>query len=316
MTDRQGRGAPELDGLTHLHSGKVRDLYRTPDGLLLMVASDRMSAYDYVLDTPIPDKGRLLTALSVWWFDRLADVVPNHLISADAPVIRPEWRGRAMLCRPLEMLPVECIARGYLAGSGLADYRARGTICGIELPAGLMDGSRLPEAIFTPTTKAPLGEHDEPMAYDDVVALVGARRAAELRRITLAVYEHGVALAERAGILLADTKVEIGVDADGQLVLGDEVLTPDSSRFWSAPEWQPGHAQPSYDKQFVRDWLVSPASGWDRSEGTAPPPLPDDVVAATRARYVEAYERLTGLSFADWPGQPYASRYDLGGRGH
>lgn len=305
---------PEQDGLTHLHSGKVRDLYRTPEGLLLMVASDRMSAYDYVLDTPIPDKGRLLTALSVWWFEQLAGVVPNHLISVDDPVIRPEWQGRAMLCRPLEMLPVECIARGYLAGSGLADYRVGGAICGIELPAGLTDGSRLPEPIFTPTTKAPVGQHDEPMTYDDVVALVGAERAAQLRRITLAVYERGTVLAARAGILLADTKVEIGVHADGRLVLADEVLTPDSSRFWPASEWEPGHAQPSYDKQFVRDWLVSPASGWNRCGGTPPPPLPDDVIAATRARYVEAYERLTGRSFADWPGRPYTPGYDPGGR--
>ena len=301
MTPTPGPDVADLAGLTALHSGKVRDLYRTDAGDLLMVASDRMSAYDYILDTPIPDKGRILTALSVWWFGQLADVAPNHLISVDDPAIPAQWRGRAMLCRPLDMVMVECVARGYLAGSGLSDYRATRRICGIELPAGLVDGSRLPEPIFTPTTKAPLGEHDEPMTYDDVVAAVGASRAADLHDLTLAVFERGTALAGRAGLLLADTKVEVGIADDGTLVLADEVLTPDSSRFWPADRWEPGHAQPSFDKQFVRDWLVSPASGWTRDGGAPPPPLPGDIVAATRDRYVEAYERITGLRFADWP---------------
>jgi phosphoribosylaminoimidazole-succinocarboxamide synthase len=290
------------DGLTHVHRGKVRDLYRTADGQLLIVASDRISAFDYVLDSPVPDKGRILTALSVWWFEQLGYLMPNHLISADHPAIPAPWRGRAMLCRPLSMVMVECVARGYLTGSGLADYQATGRICGIDLPRGLTDGSRLPSPIFTPTTKAPLGEHDAPMTFDDVVAAVGAKRAGELRRLTLAIYARGAQVAERAGVLLADTKVEIGADADGQLVLADEVLTPDSSRFWPADLWQPGHAQPSYDKQYVRDWLASPASSWDRLDDAPPPPLPDEVVAATRARYVEAYERLTGRRFADWIG--------------
>jgi phosphoribosylaminoimidazole-succinocarboxamide synthase len=289
-------------GLTHVHRGKVRDLYRTTEGRLLMVASDRMSAYDYVLDTAIPDKGRILTALSVWWFEQLADLVPNHLITADDPLIPAQWRGRAMVCRPLRMVAVECIARGYLTGHGLIDYHETGGVCGIPLPAGLVDGSRLPEPIFTPTTKAPQGEHDEQMGYDQVEAQVGADSAAELRRITLAVYERGVEIAARAGVIVADTKIEIGADADGHLVLGDEVLTPDSSRFWPADQWQPGRAQPSFDKQYVRDWLRSPASGWDQAAGAPPPPLPDEVVDATRARYVEAYERLTGLRFADWIG--------------
>jgi phosphoribosylaminoimidazole-succinocarboxamide synthase len=290
------------DGLTHLHSGKVRDLYRTADGLLLMVASDRISAFDFILDDPIPDKGRILTALSSWWFEQLADVVANHVISVDDPAIPPQWRGRAMLCAPLDMVKVECVARGYLTGSGLLDYRATGMVCGVPLPPGLVDGSRLPEPVFTPTTKAALGQHDEPMTYAEVQTSVGAELATELRRITLAVYAKGVELAGRAGVILADTKVEIGLTPSGELVLGDEVLTPDSSRFWPAASWEPGHAQPSFDKQYVRDWLLSPASGWDRASNTPPPPLPADVAAATRARYVEAYERLTGLRFADWIG--------------
>lgn len=290
------------DGLVHIHSGKVRDLYRTPEDQLLMVASDRISAFDYVLQTPIPDKGRILTAMTVWWFDQLADVVPNHLLSADDPSIPARWRGRALICKPLEMVKVECIARGYLTGHGLEDYRASGGVCGIPLPAGLLDGSRLPEPIFTPTTKAPLGEHDEQMSYAQVQAQTGAEVAAEIRRITLAVYARGAELAERAGVILADTKVEIGVDSAGALVLGDEVLTPDSSRFWPADTWAPGRAQPSFDKQYVRDWLLSAESGWDRAGGATPPALPDQVVAATRARYIEAYERLTGLRFADWLG--------------
>jgi phosphoribosylaminoimidazole-succinocarboxamide synthase len=279
---------------THLHSGKVRDLYQAPDGLLLMVASDRISAYDFVLPTPIPDKGRILTQLSLWWFERLADIVPHHVVSTDVP---PEYAGRALLCRRLAMYPVECVARGYLAGSGLAEYLAAGTVCGVPLPAGLVDGSALPEPVFTPATKAAMGEHDENVTFEQVASTVGAGVATELRDTTLAVYRRARDIAAERGIVVADTKLELGRDAEGRLVLGDEVLTPDSSRFWPAEQWQPGRPQPSYDKQFVRDWLTSPASGWDRASGE-PPPLPDDVVERTRAKYVEAYERLTGRTFA------------------
>ena len=282
------------DGWDHVHSGKVRDLYRTADGRIAMVSSDRISAFDHVLSTPIPDKGRVLTAMSVWWFGQLADIVPNHLLATDDPELPDAWRGRTVLCRPLQMTPVECVARGYLTGGGLAEYQADGRVSGVTLPAGLVDGSKLPAPIFTPSTKAPMGEHDQPIGFDDVVATVGGERAAQLRDITLAVFARGAQIAERAGILLADTKIELGTADDGTLVLADEVLTPDSSRFWPADGWEPGHRQPSYDKQFVRDWLTSPASGWDRTGDTPPPPLPDDVVAATRARYVEAYERITG----------------------
>jgi len=292
-------------GLTHVHSGKVRDLYRLDDGRLLMVASDRMSAFDHILADPIPDKGRILTAMSVWWFEQLADVVDNHLISVDHPVIPAQWHGRAMLCADLQMVPVEAVARGYLAGSGLVDYRATGAVCGVALPAGLVDGDRLPEPIFTPASKAELGEHDENVSYDAVVAAHGEQLAGQLRELTLRIYRRAAEIAAERGILLADTKFEFGHDpSDGRLVLGDEVLTPDSSRFWPADEWEPGHAQPSFDKQYVRDWLLSEASGWDRHGGDAPPPLPPEVADATRARYVEAYERLTGLRFADWPGGP------------
>jgi phosphoribosylaminoimidazole-succinocarboxamide synthase len=273
-----------------LHSGKVRDLYDL-DGDLLLVASDRLSIYDVVLPTPVPDKGAVLTQLSVWWFDQLADLVGNHLISAtDVPA---EFAGRALRCRRLEMLPVECIARGYLAGLGLKEYQRAGTVSGVALPPGLVEGSKLPEPIFTPTTKAPVGEHDEFMTFDEVVDLVGAPRAERLRELTLAVYSRGAEIAARAGILVADTKLEFGLDADGEIVLADEVLTPDSSRFWPADDWAPGRPQFSFDKQFVRDW--SAGLDWDR---TPPgPALPDDVVEATRARYVEVYQRLTGL---DW----------------
>jgi phosphoribosylaminoimidazole-succinocarboxamide synthase len=290
------------DGLTHVHTGKVRDLYRTADGRLLMVASDRISAFDYVLASTIPDKGRILTAMTAWWFEQLDGIAANHLLSLDDPVIPQQWRGRAMVCTPLTMIPVEAVARGYLTGSGLPDYRANGGVCGVPLPPGLGDGDQLPEPIFTPTTKAPLGEHDEGMDYEAVVATVGERTAAQLRDLTLGIYTYAAELARGRGIILADTKFEFGqVGGTGPLVLGDEVLTPDSSRFWPADEWRPGRSQPSFDKQYVRDWLLSEAAAWDRASGAAPPPLPDDVVAATRARYVEAYERLTGLSFADWP---------------
>jgi phosphoribosylaminoimidazole-succinocarboxamide synthase len=289
-----------LEGLSHVHSGKVRDLYRTHDGNLVMVASDRISAFDYVLESVIPDKGKILLAMSMWWFDQLADLIPNHVISVTDPIIPAEWRGRALLCRSLEMIPVEAVARGYLTGSGLLDYRDTGSVCGIALPGGLVDGDRLPEPIFTPASKAALGEHDENVSFDVVASEVGAETAVELREQTLAIYARAAAVAADRGILLADTKFEFGRDEAGTLVLADEVLTPDSSRFWPADQWVPGRAQPSYDKQYVRNWLLSPESGWDRASGEAPPPLPDEVVAATRDRYVEAYERLTGLRFGDW----------------
>ncbi len=283
--------APTIDDATHLHSGKVRDLYELPDGRLLMVASDRISAFDFILETPIPDKGEILTRMSLWWFDQLASLVPHHVLSTDVPA---EVRGRAVICERLEMLPVECVARGYLAGTGLLDYRASGEVCGIALPAGLEDGSRLPEPIFTPATKADLGDHDENVSYDAVVQTVGDDTAAELRMLTLAVYARAEELARERGILLADTKLEFGRRPDGTTVLADEVLTPDSSRFWPADDWHPGRVQPSYDKQIVRNWLLSPASGWDRASGEPPPPLPDEVAELTRARYLEAFETLTG----------------------
>jgi phosphoribosylaminoimidazole-succinocarboxamide synthase len=277
-----------------VHSGKVRDVYAVGEDQLLLVASDRISAYDVILPTPIPDKGAVLTGLSLWWFEQLADVVPNHVVSSDMRALGfPQVQGRAVLVQRLDMVAVECVARGYLTGGGLKDYEATGVVSGVALPPGLVDGSRLPSPIFTPSTKAPVGEHDEPISYEQVVALVGDSLAAELRDVTLAVYARGHSVAAEAGIILADTKVELGHRADGTLVLGDEVLTPDSSRFWPAASWEPGRAQPSYDKQYVRDWLSS--SGWDK---VAPgPELPAEVVEQTRAKYVEAYERLTGSSF-------------------
>ncbi|WP_220501428.1 phosphoribosylaminoimidazolesuccinocarboxamide synthase [Microbispora sp. H10670] len=291
---RHGVRSWENGGVKHLHSGKVRDLYETPEGLLLMVASDRISAFDYVLEPGIPDKGEILTRLSLWWFEQLEDVVPNHVVPADVPA---EFAGRGVLCRKLRMVPVECVARGYLTGSGLTDYRGEGVVSGVRLPEGLTDGSRLPEPIFTPSTKAPMGEHDEPMTFEQVVAEVGADVAERLRDITLGVYRRGAEIALDRGIILADTKIELGWDSDGVLTLGDEVLTPDSSRFWPLDQWEPGRSQPSFDKQFVRNWLLSPASGWDRASGEAPPRLPDEIVERTRDRYVEAYERLTGERF-------------------
>lgn len=270
-----------------LHSGKVRDVYQDGEDLIL-VASDRVSVYDVVLPTPIPDKGALLTHLSLWWFDQLADLVPHHVRSAtDVPA---RWAGRAIRCQRLRMVPVECIARGYLAGLGLADYQATGAICGVELPPGLVEGSRLPEPVFTPTTKAPAGAHDEFISFDDVVRRVGAGTAAELRRLTLAVYRRGAALAAARGIIVADTKLEFGWAPDGTLVLADEVLTPDSSRFWPADRWQPGQPQFAFDKQFLREWANR--TGWDRKPPA--PAVPPEIVAATRARYQEVYERLTG----------------------
>jgi phosphoribosylaminoimidazole-succinocarboxamide synthase len=277
--------------------GKVREIYDAGSDRLLLVASDRISAYDHVLPTPIPDKGRVLTQLSVWWFDQLARVLSasgatHHLISAsDVPA---EVAGRAMLVRRLEMLPVECVARGYLSGSGTVEYSRTGSIRDVALPAGLVEGSRLPSPVFTPSTKAAVGEHDEAIDFSAVVDAVGASRAEELRELTLALYSRAAEIAHGAGIILADTKFEFGLGADGGLVLGDEVLTPDSSRFWPAATWSPGSVQPSYDKQYVRDWLTS--SGWDRV--SPPPELPADVVAATRERYITAYEHLTGTTFA------------------
>ena len=290
--------APPIEGAVPIHSGKVRDLYRITEGeyagRLLMVASDRISAYDFVLDSTIPDKGAILTRMSLWWFDRLADLVPNHVVSTDVP---EPVKGRAVICEELAMFPVECVARGYLTGSGLLDYRATGEVCGIALPPGLEDGSRLPEPIFTPATKAALGDHDENVSYDAVVSTVGAEVAERLRDLTLAVYGRAEGIARERGIILADTKLEFGSRPDGGLVLADEVLTPDSSRFWPADEWQPGRTQPSYDKQIVRNWLTSAESGWDRASGDAPPALPADVVERTRARYIEAFELLTGERF-------------------
>jgi phosphoribosylaminoimidazole-succinocarboxamide synthase len=282
--------------LTHVYSGKVRELYRADDGTLLIVATDRISAFDYVLDTPIPDKGKILTQLSLWWFGQLADVVPNHLTEGAVP---PEFAGRAMSCLPLTMIPAECVARGYLAGSGLTEYRRNGQVCGVSLPPGLSDGSRLPDPIFTPATKAPAGQHDENITAAQLAGLAGAGRAAELERLTLAVYRRGAELAAERGIIVADTKVEFGVDANGTLRLADEVLTPDSSRFWPADQWQPGQSQVSLDKQYVRDWLTSAESGWDPASGTKPPPLPSHVVGRTREAYVMAYQQITGLTWTN-----------------
>ena len=280
--------------MRHLYSGKVRELYESDDGVLLLVATDRISAFDHVLQTPIPDKGKILTQLSLWWFEQLADVVANHLVDAPIPA---EFAGRAMACRRLEMVPVECVARGYLTGSALADYRQTGGICGLALPPGLGDGSMLPGPVFTPATKAPRGEHDMNIPVSAVALQLGGDVAAELERITLAVYRRGAEIAAARGIIVADTKIELGFDAGGALLLADEVLTPDSSRFWPADQWVPGRAQPSFDKQYVRDWLTSPASGWDRRGNDPPPPLPAEVVDRTRRTYIEAYQRLTGLTW-------------------
>ena len=282
-------------------AGKVRELYAVDDDLLLFVASDRISAYDHVLATPIPDKGRVLTAMSVFWFELLADEIGNHLVSADDPRIPDEVRGRALLVRKLTMLPVEAVARGYLTGSGLIDYDRTGEVCGVALPPGLIESSKLPEPIFTPATKAELGAHDENVTYDEVAAVIGEQDASRVRAATLRVYVRAAEHAESRGLILADTKFEFGVDAAGELVLADEVLTPDSSRFWPLEGYEPGRPQPSFDKQFVRNWLLSPEAGWDRHGELPPPALPEHVVEATRLRYIEAYERITGRAFADWP---------------
>ncbi|OFI37175.1 phosphoribosylaminoimidazolesuccinocarboxamide synthase [Arthrobacter sp. SW1] len=297
----------DLPGWKHVYSGKVRDLYVPADDSIkeqigqdcvLVVASDRISAYDHVLSSEIPDKGRILTQLSLWWFDQLN--VEHHVLASTVAGGVPEAvEGRAMICKKLDMFPVECIARGYLTGSGLAEYKQSRTVCSIPLPEGLVDGSRLDEAIFTPSAKAEVGEHDENITFDAVVDAVGPDVAERLRELTLEIYTKAEEIARGRGIILADTKVEFGVDAaSGVITLGDEVLTPDSSRFWDAESYAPGKAQPSFDKQYVRDWLTSAESGWDRASDTPPPALPADVVERTRARYVEAYEKLTGRTFA------------------
>jgi phosphoribosylaminoimidazole-succinocarboxamide synthase len=291
---------PTLADYPLLASGKVRHLHTVDDDLLLLVASNRISAFDHVLATEIPDKGRILTAMSVFWFELLGDLVPNHLVSATDPRIPAEVRGRALLVRRLSMVSVECVARGYLAGSGLVEYRRTGTICGVPLPHGLGEADRFPSPIFTPTTKAELGAHDENITFEDVVTDVGRDVAEGLREATLLVYQRAAAHAAGVGLILADTKFEFGQAPDGTLVLADEVLTPDSSRYWPADGYVPGRAQPSFDKQYVRDWLLSPSAGWDRAGAEPPPPLPPDVVQNTRARYVTAYERITGRRFADW----------------
>ncbi|WP_061294956.1 phosphoribosylaminoimidazolesuccinocarboxamide synthase [Herbidospora cretacea] len=273
-----------------IHSGKVRDVYEDR-GDIILVASDRISVYDAILPTPIPDKGKVLTQLSLWWFEQLKDVVPNHVISAtDVPA---EFEGRAVRCRALKMVQVECIARGYLAGLGLKEYQRDQAVSGLPLPAGLLEGSQLPEPIFTPTTKAPMGEHDEFITFADVVAEEGEDVADRLRQITLDVYRKGAEIARERGVIIADTKLEFGWDADGVLTLGDEVLTSDSSRFWPLDEWEPGRPQFAFDKQFVRDWAAG--TGWDKT-GPAPE-VPQEVVDVTRARYIEAYERITGQSW-------------------
>ena len=282
----------------HVYSGKVRDLYEAIDGRLLFVASDRISAYDWVLPSQIPDKGRILTAMSMWWFDRLQGILPNHVLSTNVP---DQVRGRATYCEKLEMLPIECVARGYLAGSGYSDYLREQSICGNGLPPGLKEGAKLPKPLFTPATKAAIGDHDVNVTFDEVITSIGMEEAQQLKRFTLWVYEVAAEIALGRGLILADTKFEFGLGIVGanknQIVLADEVLTPDSSRYWPADQWQPGHPQPSYDKQFVRDWLTSPASGWDKDSGEAPPALPDEIIAKTRERYVEVYEKLTGTKF-------------------
>lgn len=312
MTEnRENRGYAtktlDLPGWTHVYSGKVRDLYEPADesilqrvgqDCVLVVASDRISAFDHVLSSEIPDKGRILTQLSLWWFDQLG--VEHHVLGSTVEDGVPaEVEGRAMICKKLDMFPVECIARGYLTGSGLQEYKASGTVCNIPLPEGLVDGSRLEHAIFTPSAKALIGEHDENITYDAVVALVGDDIAGRLSELTLKIYTTAEKIARERGIILADTKVEFGYDAaSGSITLGDEVLTPDSSRFWDAATYKPGQAQPSYDKQYVRDWLTSAESGWDKASDTPPPSLPAEVVERTRSRYVEAYEKITGKAFS------------------
>lgn len=292
---------PPLSDYQHVASGKVREIYRVDDDHLLLVATDRISAYDFILDSSIPDKGRILTAMSVFFFG-LVDA-RNHLAGPpDDPRIPEEVLGRALLVHRLEMLEVECVARGYLTGSGLLDYQATGTVCGIALPPGLVEASKFAEPLFTPATKAELGSHDENISFDRVIELVGAVVANQLRDRTLQIYVQAADHALTKGIIIADTKFEFGTDRHGNLLLADEIFTPDSSRYWPADEYRPGVVQNSFDKQFVRNWLTSPESGWDRHGTEPPPPLPDDIIDATRGRYIEAYERISGLRFDDWIG--------------
>ena len=281
---------PEIAGWEHIRSGKVRELYKDKSGDLLIVATDRISAFDYVLPTLIPDKGKLLTQLSLFWFEFLSDLVPNHIKSLDVP---EEVKDRAVIAIPLTMFPIECVVRGYLTGSGWAEYQNDKSVCGNLLPEGLLDGSQLPTSIFTPATKAEIGDHDENISFMRSVEIVGSETAAELRSLSIAIYEKAKSYAKSRGILLADTKFEFGTDIKGEIRVGDEVLTPDSSRFWNLSTWNPGGAQASFDKQYVRDWLVN--SGWDRK--SPPPELPDDVVEKTQAKYIEAYELITGRKF-------------------
>ena len=277
-------------GWRPLKSGKVRDLYINDRGEILLVASDRISAYDWIMPTPIPDKGKLLTQLSLFWFNKLSHIVPHHVISTDVPA---EVTGRAIICKSLEIFPIECVARGYLTGSGWSEYKTNSRVCGIELPQGLLDGSQLPQPIFTPATKAEVGLHDENITFIQAEASIGREQARELRQLTLELYKFASEFAKSRGIIIADTKFELGVDKAGEITLADEALTPDSSRFWPAESWRPGGAQPSYDKQYLRDWLTG--IGWDKQ--SPPPPLPDEVVEKTRARYSEAYAALTGEKF-------------------
>ena len=281
---------PEIAGWEHIRSGKVRELYKDKSGDLLIVATDRISAFDYVLPTSIPDKGKLLTQLSLFWFEFLSDLVPNHIKSLDVP---DEVKDRAVIAIPLTMFPIECVVRGYLTGSGWAEYRNEKSVCGNLLPDGLLDGSQLPTSIFTPATKAEIGDHDENISFMRSVEIVGSETAAELCSLSIAIYEKAKSYAKSRGILLADTKFEFGTDIKGEIRVGDEVLTPESSRFWNLSTWNPGGAQASFDKQYVRDWLVN--SGWDRK--SPPPGLPDDVVEKTQAKYIEAYELITGRKF-------------------
>lgn len=294
--------AVQLDGWRHLYSGKVRNLYEPADSApgesdtLLVVATDAISAFDHILTPGIPDKGKILTQLSLWWFDRLAAEidVPNHVVSTDVPAA---VAGRAMIVKRLNMFPIEAIARGYLTGSGLIEYRASGTVTGIALPEGLVDGSPLDPAIFTPSAKAAVGDHDENISFAEMVERIGQSAAEDIRMMTMQLYTTAERIARETGIILADTKVEFGVDAHGVITLGDEVLTPDSSRFWDASSYRPGQSQESFDKQFVRDWLASAASGWDPASDTPPPALPADVIEKTQERYREAFRRLTGRAF-------------------
>ena len=284
-----------LAGLDLVARGKVRDIHAVGEHHLLLVASDRISTYDVVHPTPIPDKGKVLTGLTAFWLDRTGEIVPNHLVSfTDVP---QEVRGRGMLVERLEMVPVECVVRGYITGSGWKDYQAGGAVCGIDLPKGLRESEQLPEPIFTPATKAEVGDHDENVDFDRAAEIIGDRELlGELRRLSIALYTHGAQHARERGIILADTKFEFGRRADGTIVLGDEVMTPDSSRFWPADGYEPGRGQPSFDKQYVRDWASG--SGWDKTPPA--PALPDDVVARTRELYVDAYERIAGEPFGAW----------------